>query len=190
MLNTANINGQGRLYFPPFGPVHTWLTSCNSLHAILPSSASLAPQLLINHNSAFTAPLLSQVKAQWGQEAQGGRNSTWEEHTHLYPPLQKNKSWWQQAVNRNFITISLSCATQSFNNSSHNPWKPWETEAEQTFWHLLRLVYSPNAGGRNICLTLSTPILWLIKEDLGPAEQSLEWDTQRKNSHIVAQFLL
>lgn len=118
MLNTANRNGQGRLYLPPFGPVHTWLTSCNSLHAILPSSASLAAQLLTNHNSAFTAPLLSQVKAQRGQEAQGGRNSTWEEHTHLYPPLQKNKSWWQQAVNRNFITISLSSATHSFNNSS------------------------------------------------------------------------
>lgn len=45
-LDMVNINGQGRIYLPPLEPLHTRMTSCNSLHAILPSSAGLTSQLL------------------------------------------------------------------------------------------------------------------------------------------------
>ena len=94
-----NINDRGRHDLSPLELLHTWLISCNSPYATLPSSANLTSQLLKTTILPSPHPYLKRkVKSTVGPGSSTEEKWYIEEHTHTYirthvhahtPPLPK-----------------------------------------------------------------------------------------------------
>ena len=138
-----NINDWGRLDLSPLELLHTWLISCNSPYATLPSSANLTSQLLKTTILPSPHPYLKR-KVKSTVRPGSSTEEKWyiEEHTHTYicthvhahtSPPPKNADCNKPPQSYHLLS-SLTIAFQSL-------WKAWETERTFSVYFQTDLLY-------------------------------------------------